>query len=92
MCCYTETQDDSDGSLEGAGFLCNTRMWGDVGKREQKCQSVTLEGKDGPKPEEGSLGNRGGQEETNSQNTTAIAKWERTGAGGSSRLTREAVQ
>lgn len=22
------TQDDSDGSLEGAGFLCKTRMWG----------------------------------------------------------------
>lgn len=28
MCCSTETQDDSDGSLEGAGFLCKTRMWG----------------------------------------------------------------
>lgn len=28
MCYYTETQDDSDGSLESAGFLCKTRMWG----------------------------------------------------------------
>lgn len=59
---YYHTKDDFDGSLEIAGSLCKTRTWGC--REEMTKMSVRDPQKERmwSEPEEGSLGNRGGQE------------------------------
>lgn len=59
---YTETCDDPEESLEGSGSLCETRMWGCWEERTKMSVSDPKKERMWSKPEEGSLGNRGGQE------------------------------
>lgn len=60
--CYTEARDDADESLEGPGSLCKTRMWGCWEERTEMSVSDPKKERLWGEPEEGSLGNRGGQE------------------------------